>query len=68
MARALRPDLILVDIKMPQTDGSQAAETFLEDAETKSISIVFITGPTRRKGTGRRKWRDGRSSRSRPAG
>ena len=44
MAGALRPDLILLDIKMPQMDGPQLAELLLEDAKTKSIPIVFITG------------------------
>jgi putative two-component system response regulator len=44
MAGALRPDLILLDIKMPQMDGPQVAELLLEDAKTKSIPIVFITG------------------------
>ena len=44
MARALRPDLILLDIKMPQIDGPQVAEILLEDAKTNSIPIVFLTG------------------------
>ena len=43
LAKALRPDLILLDIKMPQMDGSQVAEKLLEDAQTKSIPIAFIT-------------------------
>jgi CheY-like chemotaxis protein len=44
IARSIRPDLILLDIKMPYMDGSQLAEMLLEDVETKSIPIVFITG------------------------
>ena len=43
LAKALRPDLILLDIKMPEMDGSQVAEKLLEDAQTKSIPIAFIT-------------------------
>ena len=43
LAKALKPDLILLDIKMPQMDGSKVAERLLEDAQTKSIPIAFIT-------------------------
>jgi CheY-like chemotaxis protein len=43
LAKALRPDLILLDIKMPQMDGSKVAEKLLEDAQTKSIPIAFVT-------------------------
>ncbi len=44
LAKMLRPDLILLDIKMPQMDGSQVAEKLLEDPKTGSIPIVFLTG------------------------
>jgi CheY-like chemotaxis protein len=44
MARTLRPDLILLDLNMPRMDGSHVAERLLEDAKTKSIPIVFVTG------------------------
>jgi two-component system, sensor histidine kinase and response regulator len=44
LAQTLRPDLILLDIKMPQMDGAQVAERLLEDPQTRSIPIVFITG------------------------
>ena len=54
MARAMRPDLILLDMKMPHMDGSQVAETLLEETETKSIPIVFITGLVTNEETGHR--------------
>jgi len=44
MARAMTPDLILLDLNMPYVDGSQVAETLLDDAKTNSIPIVFVTG------------------------
>jgi CheY-like chemotaxis protein len=44
MARVMMPDLILLDLTMPYMDGSQVAETLLEDAVTNSIPIVFVTG------------------------
>lgn len=43
IARASRPDLILLDIYMPQMDGTVVAEHLLEDASTKDIPIVFLT-------------------------
>ena len=43
LAKHLKPDLILLDIKMPQMDGSQVAERLLEDPQTKSIPIAFVT-------------------------
>ena len=43
LAKILRPDLILLDIRMPQMDGSQVAEKLLEDPNTGSIPIVFLT-------------------------
>jgi CheY-like chemotaxis protein len=44
LAKTLRPDLILLDIKMPQMDGAHVAERLLEDPQTKSIPIAFVTG------------------------
>ncbi len=44
MARSSKPDLILLDINMRHMHGSQVAERLLEDANTMSIPIVFVTG------------------------
>lgn len=43
MARAKKPDLILLDIIMPGMGGSTVAETLSEDIETMSIPIIFVT-------------------------
>lgn len=42
-AKALKPDLILMDVKMPIMDGAQAAMALREDPETKDVKIVFLT-------------------------
>jgi DNA-binding response OmpR family regulator len=42
-ARADRPDLILLDLMMPAPDGWQVAEELLDDEDTSSIPIIFVT-------------------------
>jgi CheY-like chemotaxis protein len=43
LARELRPDLILLDVMMPQIDGWQVAARLAEDDATRHIPIVFLT-------------------------
>ena len=42
-ARTEHPDLILLDVMMPGLDGWGVAEALLEDEETSSIPIIFLT-------------------------
>ncbi len=42
-AKAFRPDLILLDLNMPELDGSTLASTFQADDDVKEIPIVFLT-------------------------
>jgi CheY-like chemotaxis protein len=42
-AKAYQPDLILLDIIMPDKDGSLVAIELKEDAATKNIPVVFLT-------------------------
>ena len=42
-ARKEHPDVILLDVMMPGLDGWRVAEELLEDPETSSIPIVFLT-------------------------
>ena len=44
MARTSKPDLILLDVNMLHMDGARVAERLLEDARTKAIPILFVTG------------------------
>ncbi len=39
-----KPDLILMDIKMPGINGFQACEVIKSNKETKNIPIVIVTG------------------------
>ncbi len=43
-ARAYRPDLILLDVNMPNLDGGDIAAQIRADPELKNIPIVFLTG------------------------
>ena len=37
------PDLILLDIKMPEMDGYEVCQRLKSDAKTKDIPVIFIS-------------------------
>lgn len=39
----MRPDLILLDVMMPDMDGYQVCQTLKEDPETAAIPVIFVT-------------------------
>ncbi len=41
-----KPDLILLDVKMPAVDGFQICETLKKTEETQHIPVIFITSAT----------------------
>ena len=43
IARKERPDLIILDIIMPELDGSKTAALLKEYPETENIPIIFLT-------------------------
>jgi two-component system, cell cycle response regulator DivK len=43
LARQYRPDLILLDIQLPDIPGTEAARRLKADEETKSIPIIAVT-------------------------
>lgn len=43
MARRFQPDLILLDIRLPGTDGFEIARRLHDERETSHIPIVFLT-------------------------
>ena len=42
-AKALKPDLILMDVVMPGLNGFQATRAISRDAETRTIPIIMCT-------------------------
>ena len=42
-ARSSRPDVVLLDVMLPQLDGWRVAEALLDDPDTGKIPIVFLT-------------------------
>jgi len=43
IARSQRPDIILMDIMMPNIDGYTACHTIKQDPATKTIPVVMVT-------------------------
>ena len=43
-ARALRPDLVVMDLDMPDVDGWSAMRQLQGDADTTAIPIIVVTG------------------------
>ena len=43
LARELKPDLVLLDVMMPQVDGWQVAEELGRDDATRELPIVFLS-------------------------
>jgi CheY-like chemotaxis protein len=43
LAKAEKPDLILLDILMPDMDGTQVAARLQKDPTTKNIPVIFLT-------------------------
>ena len=43
MAGETRPDLILMDIQMPEMDGYQATRSIKADPDTASIPVIVVT-------------------------
>lgn len=42
-AKSAQPDLILLDIRMPEMDGYQVCEHLKADPETRDIPVIFIS-------------------------
>jgi DNA-binding response OmpR family regulator len=43
MAEAERPDLILLDVRMPKMTGYEACRKLKENAQTSTIPVVFLS-------------------------
>jgi len=47
-AQTFRPNLILLDIMMPEMDGPTVAGQLMEDEKTKDIPVTFITAAVKK--------------------
>jgi two-component system, sensor histidine kinase and response regulator len=45
-----KPDLILLDVMMPDMDGIEVCQRLQSDPETKTIPVIFITARTSKEG------------------
>lgn len=43
LAKKIKPDIILLDIMMPDISGPEVAEQLADDQATSSIPIIFVT-------------------------
>ena len=46
-ARALKPDLVLLDILMPKLDGFKVCQALKKDPLTKKIPVIMLTAKDR---------------------
>jgi len=44
LAKSKRPDLIILDLEMPDMYGGDITKMLKEDPETKDIPVMFLTG------------------------
>lgn len=49
IAKRELPDLIILDLMMPDIDGSEVAQVLLQNSVTKDIPIVFLTALVQKK-------------------
>jgi DNA-binding response OmpR family regulator len=48
LARTERPDLVLLDVMLPEVDGWAVAEQLTADPDTRKIPILFLTARSER--------------------
>lgn len=49
VAKQFKPDLILLDVVMPEADGGDVAASLRESDETKDIPIIFVSAMVSRR-------------------
>src|SRR5262245_57661061 len=48
LVATLRPDIILMDVRMPKCDGFEACQRLKQDPATRLIPVVLMTGSVER--------------------
>jgi twitching motility two-component system response regulator PilH len=43
LAKSAKPDLVLMDVVMPELNGFQATRKLSQDPETKNIPVIMVT-------------------------
>ncbi len=51
-AKELKPDLIVLDVQMPEKDGFVVFRELIEDPDTKDCKVVMLTGVREKIGIG----------------
>jgi twitching motility two-component system response regulator PilH len=44
LARAERPDLILLDLRLPDIDGFELCQQLVDDEQTSEIPVIIVSG------------------------
>jgi CheY-like chemotaxis protein len=52
MAQAFKPDLVILDVMMPDMDGSEIAASFKQDPDLKKTPVVFLTAAIKKEELG----------------
>jgi two-component system cell cycle response regulator DivK len=51
IARKEKPDIIIMDVRLPDMRGTEAARILRQDKETRDIPIIFVTASVMAEGT-----------------
>jgi CheY-like chemotaxis protein len=51
-AREFQPDLVLLDVMMPEMDGGDVAAQFQSDGKLKNVPVVFLSAIVSKQETG----------------
>jgi len=49
-AKALKPDLIVLDVQMPRKNGFEVFNDLSQDADTQGIKVIMLTGVAEKTG------------------
>lgn len=53
LAKQFKPDLVLLDIMMPNMDGYEICDELKKSSETRTVPVIFLTGKDSRDDKGK---------------